>query len=170
MVININEVISKDVFDKLIQSFNTLKPEETLDIYFATEGGDVHYMEGIIDFVNKNSSRIRLFAYGEICSAGFDIFFRTKCYREILPATMGMAHFTGVMVSSLGTTHTRKVDDKAYLAWAKKSNEDCIKFYSSIGFTKKELERVKKGEDLWFQIDRLNEFLSKTNTIDGEHK
>ena len=57
--------------------------------------------EAIIDIINQNADITELIAYGEICSAGFDIFFKTQCRKAILENTIGMAHFTGVNVNFL---------------------------------------------------------------------
>jgi hypothetical protein len=161
MVVNINEPITKDAFEKIILSFNNLKEGERLDIYLCSVGGDVSAMEAIVDFLDTNVDRVRLIGYGELFSAAFEIFFKSKCDRTLLSGTMGMAHFTGVNVNFLDEKRPNKVDDKAYLQWSKIEKAGYVKFCESLGFNAKELERIRKGEDVWFQYDRLASFLLK---------
>jgi hypothetical protein len=167
MILNINENIGKESFDKIVSAYNTLKEGESLEVYLCTGGGEIAELEAIVHFLSTND-RVSLVGYGELCSAGFDIFFRSTCTKKLLPGTMGMAHFTGVIVNFLDEKRPRKVDDKAYMEWTRKSKLDCISLYTKLGFTKKELEQIKKGNDVWFQYDRMLSFLKNaehnTNT------
>lgn len=157
-----------EMLEKLVSSINTLNEKETLLIYLNSEGGSVDQMEAIIDLINENQDRIKMTAFGEISSAAFNIFFRSKCEREILPQTIAIAHFTGVKINKITDKHYRdSLSGPFYIRWSEGYLEFCLKIYKKLGFSDKELVKVSKGEDLYFLTDRLLEFLNNSNI--GKH-
>lgn len=168
MILHLLGDVNPELFDKLISSINGLEEKEILHIYLNSVGGEVDNAEAIIDLINENQNKIKLTAFGEINSCAFDIFFRSKCEREILPKTMGIAHFTGVKVNKITNKNYRDpVSGPFYIKWSEIFLEQCVRLYKKLGFTEKELVKISKGEDLYFLTDRLLEFLNNSNI--GKH-
>lgn len=166
MIVNIIGEIGNEAFEKLISVYNELKEGQTLTIYLHSGGGSVEAMESIIDLITTNKDKTTLIAYGEICSAAFDIFFRSNCERDILRGTTGMAHYTGINVNIISKTKVNK-SDKGYVEWNKIEMAYCLKFYEKLGFNKSELKSIKEGKDVFFQTGRLVEFLNNQENFNG---
>lgn len=151
--------IGVEIFEKLIKSYNDMRDEDYLFIYLNSEGGEVAYAESIIHLINENCDRTVLIAHGDICSAAFEIFFRTLCERKILPGTSGMAH-SALVPLWVKTNAALDEAGKNNIEWSKKDFKRKLDFYSSIGFTNKEIKCLKAGKDVWMDDDRLHELLS----------
>lgn len=151
--------INTDSVHKLVGAYNeSYKLNTHLDIYLNTEGGDVGCMEAIIGLINTNR-KTTLTAYEKVYSAGFFIFFRSLCEKYLLPGTVGMFHYIKTPISIDENKKAYSSEDKALQAWAKDqniwTNQLCIK----LGMTPLEFNKIKKGEEVYFQYSRLLEFL-----------
>lgn len=168
MTLTLSGGVNEEMFNKIVDSLNRLEDNESLIIYFTTEGGSVDWMEAIIHLINENEKLIQLIAFGEINSAGFDIFFRTRCSRKILPETISICHFNGVKVHMIDkkTINKRNYGD-SWITWSENFLKNCTKLCSQLGFTDREMRMMKNGEDIFFQTDRIIEFLNNSNI--GKH-
>lgn len=156
--------INNETMVKLIASFNeAAKLKTNVHIYLNSEGGDVESMECILHLINNSKRTTILTAYGKIYSASFFIFFRAECKRNLLPGTMGMCHYIRTSIQIDERNKAYYSEDKAYQSWIKDqnvwTNELCIK----LGFTKTEMSRLKKREEIYFQYSRLLDFMKKKN-------
>lgn len=159
-VISIDGDISKESLEEIIEAYNELDDGEYLFVYLFSSGGRPEYAEAIIHLINENCDRTVLVAFGEICSAAFDIFFRSICERKILPGTSGMAHFCRVPVVTIKNNSALGETEKNNIAWSKTDAKRKLDFYAFIGFTKKELRTVETGKDIWFTDERMKELLN----------
>lgn len=167
MILNLSGEIDQALFDKLVDALNLLEDKKLLTVYFNSSGGSVDWMEAIIDVINQNQEKMQLIAFGEINSAAFDIFFRSKCDREILPETIGICHFSGAKVHMIDNKTPRNATSRSWVQWSEMFLESCVQFCKALGFTDNEINRMKKGEDLFFHTKRLIEFLNNSNI--GKH-
>lgn len=160
MILYLNGEVGPEMSAALAQYLNTLKEGEHLDIYFMSEGGYLNDTFVILDMINRNSSKITLRAFGEIASAGFIIFFAATCPKFIMNYTIGMAHYASMFVPS---NQAGEVPDDGYATFAYTqlltSKDEFIAFYKSTGMNKKEMDLLKKGKDVMFSTERLNELL-----------
>lgn len=160
MIININEMISDETFNKLVTAFNALREYERVTVYLNTLGGDVEAMEAILDLINYYPEKFELIANAKIYSAGFIIFFRAMCPKRILPGTTGMTHFirVGVGINEKGEPYDNS--DKAMKEWNEEQKEWTTALYKFLKFTKAELNKIERGEEVYFKTSRLQEFLN----------
>lgn len=159
MTINICESVTKETVDKIAKSINELKQGEKLFIYFSSDGGDVSSAEAIIHIINNNMDLIEIVGYGELLSCAFDIFFKTKCYKILLPNCVGMCHQSSVTININESTKPYEERGQADKTWMKLQKEQTIKFCNSLNMTSKEISAIKRGKDVYFQYKRMQEFL-----------
>lgn len=164
MIININEEINKTVVDKISNSINQLKPAEKLFIYLCTEGGDTEAAEAIIHIINNNADIIEMVAYGKIFSAGFNIFFRSLCHKIILHSTVGMCHYSYIPININENGGPIDKAGKIDKIWLKSQRQHTIDFCKNIGMTDKEVAEVRKGGDVYFLFNRMQDFLKEQKT------
>ncbi len=164
MILNINESISKETVDRVAKAINELKPAEKLFIYFSSEGGEIPAAEAIIDMINQNIDLIELAGYGDLLSCGFDIFFKTKCHRILLPNSLGMCHQASIQIDINESARPGDTRSKADKEWMKLQREQTLKFCNSLKMTDKEIADIKKGRDVYFHHKRMLELL-KTQEI-----
>lgn len=167
MIAHINGKVDTEMLDKFIQLFNNNADEYT--IYFSSTGGSLEDANVIIDLINKNANKVTLIAYFSILSAGFDIFFKTKCKKEILSTAIGMYHL-GVVEIDMSVNG--KVAYHSGVAQMKDNVKNqypkALEFCKSLGFNDTELRKIKKGDDVYFIYDRLIEFMNNQITQDNE--
>jgi len=160
MILNIKEAICKETVDKITIAINNLQPKEKLFIYFSSEGGDVDSGEAIISIINNNVDLIELAGYGDIMSCGFDIFFRSKCNRILLPGVIGMYHQGTITVTMNESEKIHQTRDKADKEWASLQKIQTIKLCNLLKMTDKEINQIKRGRDVYFQYPRMLDFLN----------
>ncbi len=61
MILHLNNEVNLEMLDRLADCYNSIHPEETLDIYFASVGGDIAVVYAMLDIIDKNKHRTRLF-------------------------------------------------------------------------------------------------------------
>lgn len=159
MILHINEAISSETVDKIAKPLNELKKGEKLFIYFSSLGGEVHAAEAIIHIINSNIDIIEMAGYGDLMSAGFDIFFRSKCPRILLPNCIGMFHQSTVMIEINESSKPYEGRSQAEREWMRLQKELTVKLCTNLGMTDKEIAAIKKGKDVYFQYKRMQEFL-----------
>lgn len=128
-------------------------------IYFSSSGGDVAAGNILIDFLNAHPDNI-LVANEEISSTAFLIFCKAQCRRKIIPGTFAVVHITECEIN------TRELaDDNSYanflLNEIKRQNNNEIDFFRKLGLTKNELNRLKRGKDVYLDYTRLKKMLEE---------
>lgn len=164
MIIGITGEVNNDSFEKLVKAYNELKEKEDLEIYLNSEGGYTDYAEAIIDIINTHREVTSMVGYGELLSAGFDIFFRSLCEKSLLRGTLGMAHLSRVETSiTIKSGKTQDEHEAGYKKWSKKDKIERLLFYEKLGMTQSELLKIKSGKEVYFDFDRLAELLKHTH-------
>lgn len=164
MILNINEGIGKETVDKIAKGINELKVGEKLFIYFSSEGGEIPSAEAIIDMINQNVDLVELVGYGDLLSCGFDIFFKVRCHRLLLPNSLGMCHQASIQIGINESARPGDTRSKIDKEWMKLQREQTLKFCNSLHMTDKEIRDIKSGKDVYFHHKRMLELL-KTQEI-----
>lgn len=164
-MLHLTGFVKTKTVDKLIDAIDkcTEKGINTLSVYINSEGGDAESMEALIHIINEHFSLITLIAYGSIQSAAFIVFFKVVCKRIILPGTQGMFHYARISIEVGSKTDGYYKCDKANQEWIDFENKQYYKFCKKLGFTAKELNDLKKTEEVYFTTARLNELLEYQN-------
>lgn len=160
MVIGITGSIETDNLDKLMAAYNECP--DKMEIYLNCEnGGDPDIAEAIIHIVNKNKEKTTIIGYGRLFSAAFDLFYKTTCNRLLLPGSIGMVHLSRVEISSLSVANeTDKSEANIYKKWFNEDKKSRLKFYEELGLGKTYISKIKKGQDVYLQYDKLLELMN----------
>lgn len=161
MIIDISEKIDEVTFGSLIKAYSTLGENETIQIYLNSSGGDPDFGSAMLDAINNKKEITTLIAYGTIYSAAFDLFFKVQCEKRILNGTIGMAHLSRIEFNNF--TIEGKPDNQqilVYKKWWEIDKRERLKFYEEVGIDKKDLLKIKKGLNIYFQYNRLLELLN----------
>lgn len=160
MILHLSGDVDYEMFNNLTKSFNMLKDEERLYIYFTCpQGGMTDVGEALVDFVNKNKDSIDIFFYGELFSTGMIIFLATDCQKEILKDTRGMYHFAWQEININQTGKPTEDYDIFSMKEMKRSKAQTIEFLKNTKLSDKELTLIKKGKDVYFSYDRMRELI-----------
>jgi len=146
----VNELIEKI---ELVEDSN-----EHIQILFSSMGGGYNTMNMLIHYIKNSEKYIQLVGSGEISSAGFILFFSCGNNNKILDGSYSVIHLGTRSVETRDLMNNKTFDNfasKMLLA----DNKSIIEWYSSLGVTYQELNRLKKGEDIYFDTNRLNEIL-----------
>lgn len=168
MTITISGTIEDSTIEKLIEAYNNLKVEDELYIYLNSRGGTYSAAEAIIHLINRKANRTSLFAFGQLHSCAFEIFFLAKCKKEIIGNCLGMYHQSTTKVIIDENNKTPYTEDKAVVInQTKHMKKTTLRVCEHVGMTDKEISQISKGKDVYFQPDRLREFLeiSKSNKL-----
>ncbi len=165
-ILYITGEINDNLVDHFIKEYNKLDKSNPIVIYINTMGGDVYHAEVIIDIINNNKDNITLIASGEIYSAGFNIFFFSKCAKKLLPEALGMAHFAWSIFQFDESGKPSNDQDKFLMTEMKRSKDITIKRFEAIGLTPKEISKIKQSKECYFSNERLHELLKYGNKED----
>ena len=152
--------INSDMLKELSNGYNNLNPGETIHIFLSSEGGNVDCADAMSTLINRHAPVTTLTSYFRLESSAFDLFFRSKCYREVLPSVIGMIHLTtwgGEIKEGLKSVpRTEFIKEQM-----RKSLPESIQFYKSLGVTDAEIKRFRAGEEIYFGQDRLQRMLKR---------
>lgn len=169
MILKIDESIKDETVDKLVSFYNNFNPRnenEKAIIYFSSTGGDRACMEAMINMINIYGFHTILIGYRNLFSCGFELFYTVKCHQKIvLGECMGMYHQCSLDVRLNEFLKPEYKSDKAKLIYMEKSMRQITEdFCKELKFTDKEVRKIRKGDDVYFQPDRMKEFLSIIET------
>lgn len=165
MILHLNGVINQDLLEKLIDAYNALPPETTLEIYLCSEGGENSTAAAMIDLINEHSDITVVKAYNLLASNGFKLFYEVTCEKYILPETIGMYHLTkhpSLAHYEGNTKHNADYDEFIKKGLNNYSYMNQVK--NLVNFTEAELKNIKLNYDVWFDTKRLMTMLKYNKT------
>lgn len=161
MILHFNETIDEKAVDLLVQAYNSLHPEEKLEILFCSMGGANHCTEVLAHLINANADRTVLIGYGGLMSNGFKLFFKVACEKFLLPQTFGMYHLTrldGGTVEFEGSVKHNS-DYSEFMKKRMRSFDYLNETHDLVNFSEKELETIKSNYDCYIDTKRLEQML-----------
>ena len=164
MILYLNGEVGPDMSIALCQALNNAADQEIISIYFCSQGGVLEDSEVIIDIINKNKNRIVLYAFGELASAAFIIFYRVSCEKHIMDYTIGLAHLAMMAVPSnqSGESIPDSFNTFSYQELVR-TKDTIIDFYKKVGLNAKEMSTLTKGKDVYFGTERLKQLYERKN-------
>lgn len=152
-----NSTITPDNVADLIDEMNQYA---FVNLYFSTDGGNINEMNILIDFLNyryKNDS-LKLILYDFVASAGTLILF------DYEGPIFLQKYFRGFMFHAPDIT-IGTIRQGVFGAKSKElltiMNNDIYAQYLEIGLTKSDIEKMKKGEDVFVWYDNINKLKRK---------
>lgn len=160
MILKLNENISDETVDKVVSFYNNT--QEKAVIYFSSSGGNYFAMETIVDLINSHKEITTIIGYGLLGSSAFELFFTVECEKRIIGGCNGMYHQSYIAIEMSEKWKPVYVEGKAKEKYLKGyMNQQTTLLCEKLGFTKKEKLEITKGNDLYFQPERMKEFLKR---------
>lgn len=169
MTITLSGEIESDMLKILTKSISDLSNGEKLTIYFSSRGGYVGVAEAMINIVNSHKDHIEMIFYGEILSAGMMIFLRTTCKRSLVKEVVGMYHFAWQSLDVSEGGNGSDEYSKFYLKWMKEQKSKTLEYIQTLPFTEKEIAEIRKGKDVYFSTERMDEILKAQTNANNEN-
>lgn len=147
-----NSTITTDTVADLIDEMNQYP---FVNLYFSTDGGMLNEMNILIDFLNYRHSldSVKLTLYDFVASAGTLVLF------DYDGPIFLQKYFRGFMFHAPDLT-MGTIRQGVFGAKSKElldvMNEDIYQSYKNIGLTKADIEKIKKGEDVYVWYDNLS--------------
>lgn len=156
--------IEEKTYDQLAAKYeefyaerSILLPGTKLQIQLCSDGGSVMQTRRLIALINANKNVTHV--QGTVLnSAAFDLFFEVQCSKEIAPHASGMYHLGRTVHYVL---ENGLVPDRKSNSYGTSSLILCY----TIGMNTLEIDRIKAGEDVYFDYSRLTEFLERSHRI-----
>jgi hypothetical protein len=169
--INMNTISEVIVFDSEINSsvigsyltgiqrIINQSPDAKIVIYFSSSGGSFTHANLLLSYLNSLHNNIILFAFHQISSAAFKVFFEFKGLKDIMDNTFSVIHKGSKNIIARDLDNTDSFDFFMTNKIIPIMNEQVIEFYKNIGLSKKELLRIEAGKDLMLHTERLRKIL-----------
>ncbi len=159
-----NEINQKTISDFIdLMEEKIEKGEQHFVIYFESIGGEAIYGELLINYINEVDSRnkysVKVYAIWDITSSAFNIFFKLNCERDIIFGTFGIIHYATRDVDAVRIKN-KNSSDSFFLENLEEIQKNDLIFYKTLGISEDELSRLKKGEDVYLNYNRLRELLN----------
>jgi len=159
MIYKITDMITNEVLSDFIDAVNQMDSNgESMTIYINSGGGDYEAMEAMLDIINSNHTKYEIVGFGCLSSSAFELFFRAACQKDLIGGCRGMFHQAQATVqlgengNSNFTNHVREYLE-GYLT------DVSINLCKDLKFTPNEIKKFKAGNDMYFSVDRMKEFL-----------
>ena len=165
MILKLEGIINDAMFDRLIEFYNLYSERDNI-IYLKSGGGETRVANAMLDLINTHRKSTILKGYSHLYSSAFELFFSVSCRRELINGCMGMYHLYGVEIRYNSLGNPDYIEGDTALLDIKASHTSTLAFGETMKFTKKEYAKLKKGGDVYFQADRMREFLTITNRLD----
>lgn len=137
-----------------------LDGEEKVVLYLTSNGGEVRCCHVLLDYFEREGSRIELIGVDLLASSAFRFFFEAKCSKKRVVDCLGIFHFwrNSYTINSKGKPEY--LDEEFFLAELKKGHGREIEWAKSIGFNAKEMAKYMAGKDVYFSSERMKELLN----------
>jgi len=140
---------------------NALNEEWEVTFYLNSGWWVTSYAESIISMINKNSDRVTLIANTFIGSNAFNIFFRSKCKREVNNKTEWMAHMWRLDISMSGKMRIQNIPKFQMKNMWKEAKEEA-KILKSLWCKKRVVKEFLDEMDIYFTTKALRKMLQKS--------
>jgi len=134
-------------------------PDAKIIIYFSSSGGSLTHADLLLSYLNSLQDNVILFAFHQISSAAFKVFFEFKGQKDIMDNTYSVIHKGSKNILARDLDNTDSFDFFMTNKMMPAMNKQVIKLYKSIGLSKRELIKIENGKDLMLHTERLRKIL-----------
>ena len=79
-----------ELLTKVTEAVNS--PDEEITIYLFSDGGCNSVCNVLLNIIENDRDRFKLFGYELLSSSAFEFFVKAECKKELMPLTIGMIH------------------------------------------------------------------------------
>lgn len=155
---NITGEVNESMLEKFINIHKESDGKEVV-ILFDSEWWYTHIWQQIIEIINDIED-CKIIAWNEISSSAFDIFFLSKCKKEVTDTCVWMAHLWWFSI------HTNPYRKKWLSIGVKEKNiihstKKYIKFLKRIWVSKQKIKWYKTDYDVSFSAKEMRKMIKK---------
>lgn len=141
-----NEISRESIID-LIDRLEEIKEAEKILLYFYTNGGNVNYINILIDYLNKRNEYITIKFFNELASAGTDLLLKFKGKVLFDKSLEFMIFHVGNKYVPLSKKNN--VDPEILSKYYKEDVAEYIEFLKNLDFfSEKELDNISNNIDV----------------------
>jgi ATP-dependent protease ClpP protease subunit len=142
-----------------IQRIINQTPDAKIVIYFSSMGGSLAHADILLNYLNSLRNNIIIFAFNQISSAAFKVFFEFQGQKDIMDNTYSVIHKGSKDIHARDLDNTDSFDFFMANKMIPLMNKKVIEFYKNIGLSKKELNMINNGKDLMLHTEHLRKIL-----------
>lgn len=141
-------VAEPERYTRLISLFRNASPNDSINVYLNTPGGQLHTGLQLIDAIRNSRARVTTILDGAACSLGPLILFAGH---DVVINENGMIMFHNYSGVPVGKGNEIRESSRAY----DKLYDNLLKQYARPFLTDDEIQRVINGEDMYFVGDEI---------------
>lgn len=161
MIIILNESVSSDMMKTIAEAYNT--STGVVQIYMSSDGGGSGEYFALKHLIDQNKDRTILYFYCGVSSALFNLMITADCEKYVIDACSGLFHRAWGDISLNDTGKPDNPYAKASLDRLTECREHTEHIAKNIGLTAKEKRELNKGQDLYFNADRMRGMINLYN-------
>lgn len=169
MILNLFGSINQEMLDKLTAFLNTVpekQPNSMSTVYLHSTGGEYWVMEAMLAMLHQRAQDISLWGYGRLYSSAFDLFFLFRGEKALVHGTVGMYHQASMSIYVNENAKPETSEDyskKKFSATHLKGITEMV--INELKFTEVEIKKINNGKDVYFQPERMKEFMRLSNSL-----
>lgn len=155
--------IEGEMSDEQAQKFIAFVNEndDNIVVYLDSSGGTCASALMIQDIISREPERFEVVASFQILSSAFELFFSVDCKKKIMPDTFGAYHLIGQTsrINAAGVA-SEPLSEFTMRQIRKTGVRQAVEFGQRIGMNPKEVDAIRRGKDVFFTNERLNQLLA----------
>lgn len=141
-------------------------PETDIRVLFSSPGGQADMTQAIVDCVNElpEDWNVEFVFTHQVHSASFRIFVDLQCKKRLYDSAHALVHLYSRSIDALEYTKKKGSYDSFLMNKLEDANNRFYKWLKGLDlFTKKELNKIWKGGDVFVDYDRLQKIIDDQN-------
>lgn len=130
-------------------------------IYFTSTGGSMTHTLTLLDFLNSVKDNVIIYAFHQISSSAFYLFYRFKGKKDIMKHTFAIIHKGTKSIDARDLDNQESFDFFMSKKIIPNIQREMDKLYKELGIDKVLLDAVKNGKDVFLQTSLLKKYLAK---------
>ena len=153
--------INDELLTKFYEFCNSYEDNDWT-ISICSGGGFTTIGKTIVHLINQRPKRVTLICQ-EAYSSAFEIFYRSKCKRILTGFCKGMFHLNSAKMYMQSNLKPEFIEDRCIMQNWKDSNTNTEMAEEFL--TTKELIKFKKGQDIYFSLERMKKIFMFAEVI-----
>jgi ATP-dependent protease ClpP protease subunit len=163
-IILFDKEIKADIIEAVLDGIQRVVmqvPDAKILIYFSSQGGSLAHADLLLNYFNALSDNIILRAFHQISSAAFKVFFEFEGQKDIMDNTFAIIHKGSKSLIARDLDNKESFDFFMTNKVIPNMNCQTMNLFNKVGLTKKELDMVKHGKDIFLDTKRLRKMIDK---------
>lgn len=158
----VNELSREETIPMVVDFFNSVDPEEPVEIVVYSEGGDVNVAEYLAEVINERGN-ITLVGLGQINSACVLLFYYANCDKIIYDTTVAIVHKQRVENITVFLDNKRSLLDSEFFEILDNQSYERFKDFDEKlkkVVTEDTFERYERNEDIFLSSNDIRKLIN----------